>query len=164
VPRVTRSLAAALLLGAALARVAGAADALPTRTVFLAGVAYELEVADDPLTRARGLMGRSEIAPRGGMVFAFPDDAPRAFWMKDCLVDIDIAFLDSRGTVVATHAMRAEPRGPGESEGEYERRLRHYASGVPARFAVELRAGSLARRGLVPGARVDVSAVPLPLR
>ena len=155
-------LAAALLL-LAFARPAAASGALPTRTVFLGGVAYELELAADPETRERGLMGRTEIPARGGMIFAFPDDAPRAFWMKNCLTDIDIAFLDRRGVVVATHRMRAEPlRRPDETEPAYEARLRHYASRAPARFAVELRAGSLERLGLDPGDSVDVSAVPLP--
>jgi hypothetical protein len=59
--------------------------------------------------------------------------------------------------------MRAEPlRRPGESEAAYDARLRRYPSGAPARFAVELQAGSLARLGLRPGASVDVSAVPAP--
>jgi uncharacterized protein len=161
---VSRSLATALVL-LALARPGAALEALPTRTVFVSGVAYELEIAADPATRERGLMGRTEIPARGGMLFAFPDDAPRAFWMKDCLVDIDIAFLDARGVVVATHRMRAEPpRAPGEPEAAYDARLRHYPSGAPARFAVELRAGSLAQLGLDPGDAVDVSAVALPLR
>lgn len=161
---MSRPLAVALLL-LALARPGAGFEALPTRTVFLSGTAYELELASDPASRERGLMGRTEIPARGGMLFAFPDDAPRAFWMKDCLIDIDIAFLDARGVVVATHRMRAEPpRRLDESEAAYAARLRHYASGVPARFAVELRAGSLAQLGLDPGDPVDVSAVPLPRR
>lgn len=160
---MTARVAAALLL-LALARPAAAQGGLPTRTLLLAGVAYELELAADPASRERGLMGRGEIPPRGGMLFAFPDDAPRAFWMKGCLVDIDIAFLDRRGVVVATHRMRAEPaRLSGESEAAYEGRLRHYASGLPARFAVELRAGSLVRLGLRPGSEVDVRGVALPV-
>jgi uncharacterized membrane protein (UPF0127 family) len=161
---VTLRLAAALLL-LIFARPAAGQGGLPTRTLLLAGVAYELELAADPASRERGLMGRAEIPARGGMLFAFPDDAPRAFWMKDCLVDIDVAFLDRSGVVVATHRMRAEPpRRPGEGEAAYEARLRHYASGLPARFAVELRAGSLQRLGLGPGDAVDVRGVPLPLR
>jgi hypothetical protein len=159
---VTSRLAAGLLL-LALARAAAALDAAaPLHTVFLAGAAYQVELASDPRARERGLMGRSDIPPRGGMLFVFPDDAPRAFWMKNCLVDIDVAFLDARGRVVATHRMRAEPpQAGGESDAAYEGRLRHYPSGAPARFALELRAGSLARLGLGPGDEVDLNGVPL---
>lgn len=157
----------ALLAGLALAglALAGAAGAQPlaTQRVFLSGVAFELELAADPATRERGLSGRSAIEPRGGMLFVFPDDAPRTFWMRDCKVDIDVAFLDRGGRVVAAHRMRAEPpRQPHESEAQYLSRLRHYASRAPARFAVELRAGTLAQLGLGVGSRVDVTGIPLP--
>jgi uncharacterized membrane protein (UPF0127 family) len=158
---MTLRIAAALLL-LALAHPGAAQGTLATRTVFLGCVAYELELAVDPATRERGLMGRTELPARGGMLFAFPDDAPRAFWMKNCLVDIDIAFLDRGGVVVATHRMRAEPpRRPEESEAVYEGRLRHYPSGAPARFAVELSAAPRAPRPR-PGRSVDVTAFRCP--
>ena len=151
------------LLTALLLAVATAAQPLAPLRVFLSGVAYDLELAADPASRERGLSGRTAIEPRGGMLFAFPDDAPRTFWMRDCLVDIDIVFLDRSGRVVAAHRMRAEPaRQPHESAEQYLLRLRHYPSLAPARFAVELRAGSLSQLGLSVGSRVDVTGIALP--
>lgn len=149
---------------AALALAAPApAQPLATRRVFLSGIAYELEVASDPVTRERGLSGRDVIQPRGGMLFVFPDDAPRVFWMRDCKVDMDIAFLDRSGRIVAAHRMRAEPlRQAAEAEEQYLMRLRRYASNGPARFAVELRAGSLSQLGLAVGGLVDVTGIALP--
>ena len=150
-----------LLAALALAAPAGA-QPLATRRVFLSSVAYELEVASDPASRERGLMGRDAIDPRGGMLFIFPDDAPRVFWMRDCKVDIDIVFLDLSGRVVAAHRMRAEPlRQPQEGEEQYLSRLRRYASNAPARFAIELRAGSLSQLGLSLGSLVDVTGIAL---
>jgi uncharacterized membrane protein (UPF0127 family) len=152
----------ALLLGAALA-AASAAQPLATRRVFLSGIAYELEIASDPATRTRGLSDRDAIDARGGMLFVFPDDATRVFWMRDCKVDIDIAFLDRSGRVVAAHRMKVEPpRLPSESDTEYLSRLRQYPSLAPARFAVELRAGSLSALGLSVGSLVDVTGIALP--
>jgi uncharacterized membrane protein (UPF0127 family) len=149
-----------LLVGLASAAAGGAP--LATRQLFLAGVPFELEVAADPASRERGLMGRAEVDPRGGMLFVFPDEAPRTFWMRDCLVDIDIAFLDARGRVTASYTMRAEPpQGKEESEARYFARLRQYPSLAPARYAVELRAGTLARLGLRAGGSVDVTGIPL---
>ena len=81
--------AIALLLGIALG-AASAAQPLATQRVFISGIAYEVEVASDPVTRERGLSGRDSIDPRGGMLFVFPDDAPRVFWMRDCKVNIDM--------------------------------------------------------------------------
>jgi uncharacterized protein len=147
---------------ALLLAVAAPAQPLATRTLFLSGTAYQLEVAADPATREHGLMGRSSIDARGGMLFVFPDDAPRVFWMRDCLVDIDILFLDRTGRVVGAHRMKAEPpRQPGESEAHYLGRLHNYPSFGPARFAVELSAGSLAQLGLSVGSKVDVTGIAL---
>lgn len=140
-----------------------AAQPLATVDVRLGGVNHRLELAADPATREHGLMGRREIDATGGMLFAFPDDAPRQFWMRDCLVDLDIAFLDRGGRIVAVHRMKAEPpRAPGESEGQYLGRLRGYPSFAPARFAIELRAGTLAARRLSVGDEVDLAGVALP--
>ncbi len=154
--------ATAILLGLALA-AAAAAQPLATRRMFLSGIAYEVAVASDPVTRTRGLSGRDAIEPRGGMLFVFPDDASRTFWMRDCKVDIDIAFLDRSGRVVAAHRMQVEPpRAGGESEQAYLSRLRQYPSMAPARFALELRAGSLSALGLAVGSLVDVTGIALP--
>jgi hypothetical protein len=140
-----------------------AAQPLATASVRLGGVTHQLEVASHPASRARGLMGRTDVPATGGMLFVFPDDAPRQFWMRDCLVDIDVAFLDRQGRIVATHRMKVEPpRRPGESEEQYQGRLRAYPSLAPARFAIELRAGTLVARGLSVGDHVDLSGVALP--
>lgn len=139
------------------------AQPLAKQQVFLSGIAYQLEVVADPASRTQGLTGRDAIEARGGMLFVFPDDAPRIFWMRGCKVDIDLAFLDRTGRVVSAHRMRAEPpRQPHESEEQYQGRLRLYPSLAPARFAIELRAGSLSMLGLSVASRVDVTGIPLP--
>ncbi len=119
----------------------------PTAEVVeIAGERFTLELALDEPARIRGLMERAEIEPGNGMLFVFPDSRERSFWMANCLADIDLMFLDTRGTVTAVHEMKTEsPQGPDESQYEYERRLPHYWSNGPARFAIELTAGSLDR-------------------
>ncbi len=123
-----------------------------TEQVAITGRTYTLEIAADPAARALGLMGRPSVAERGGMIFIFPREGYRSFWMKNCLIDIDIAFLDRRGRIVAIHRMKAEPpRRDGETDAEYEARLPGYPSRRPAQFAIELRAGSLDALTLEPG-------------
>ncbi len=134
-------------------------DGVERVTVEIAGETFRLELAADPGTRIQGLMGRPEIARDGGMLFVFPDVGLRSFWMKDCLTDMDILFLDASGRVTATHEMTVEPpRRPDESQLAYELRLRSYPSRLPAQFAIELAPGSLDRLGIRAG---DV--VPLDL-
>jgi uncharacterized membrane protein (UPF0127 family) len=66
--------------------------------------------------------------------------------MEDCLVDMDIIFLDPQGRVTAAHEMKVEPpRRSNETQPAYQRRLRGYRSVYPAQFASERRAGAIAR-------------------
>jgi uncharacterized membrane protein (UPF0127 family) len=114
-----------------------------------------LEVAADPASRARGLMGRTEVPPGRGMVFLYPDDVRESFWMKDTLVPLSIAFVAADGRVVSVAEMtpcRADP-------------CPTYAPAGPYRYAVELRAGAFPAAGVGAGDRVvpeDPSSLPEP--
>lgn len=120
--------------------------AIQSVTIDIAGETYQLELALNRYDRERGLMDRNSITDHGGMLFVFPDSKERSFWMKDCFIDIDLMFLDSRGTVMSVHRMLFEtPRGDNESPWIYEARLEHYWSNGPSRFAIELSAGSIER-------------------
>ncbi len=120
-----------------------------TEQVIIAGELFHLEMASDDSTRIKGLMGRTEIASDGGMLFVFPTSQVRQFWMGYCLVDIDIMFLDPNGRVTAIHTMKTEaPRKEDESESAYSARLAGYPSVYAAQFAIELRAGSIERLGV----------------
>lgn len=113
---------------------------------------YTLEIAAEFLSRTKGLSGRKEIAERGGMIFVYTNADIRNFWMYECLVDIDIMYLDPKGVVTATHTMKAEPlRQPRETAAAYEARLKRYSSRRPAQFAIELRAGEIKRLEIKPG-------------
>ena len=130
--------------------------------VEIAGEPFELELALDPVSRHRGLSGRDAIEPNGGMLFVSTVERPQAMVMRDCAVPIDVAFLDFSGEVVTIHEMRPElPRRPGESQREYESRLRVYESGAPAGFAIETAGGRLDEVGLRVGDSVvfDIARV-----
>jgi uncharacterized membrane protein (UPF0127 family) len=120
-----------------------------TATVEIAGERFTLEIAADDESRARGLQGRMGIPADGGMLFVFPRPLRQAFWMEDCLVDIDVIYLDAQGRVTAAHTMKVEPpRRSTETEAAYQRRLRKYPSVYPAQFAIELKAGTIDRLGI----------------
>lgn len=114
--------------------------------VSISGEVFTLELMLDNSSRTNGMMLRTEITRNGGMLFVFPDSIRRSFWMKNCLVDIDLIFLDSRGTITTLYEMPVEPpKGEQESQRLYEARLRHFYSNGPSRFAIELQAGSIKR-------------------
>jgi len=50
-----------------------------------------LEIMSSPNAISTGMMGRKSL--NGGMLFLFSDVAERSFWMKDCLISLDIIFI-----------------------------------------------------------------------
>lgn len=122
----------------------GNAGNLRKETVVIKGHTFKLEVAATDKTREDGLMYRTEIAEDGGMLFAFPRPDLRAFWMGNCLVDMDIMFLDQSGRITAMHRMKKEPpRREDETDTQYRNRMPSYSSRLPAQFAIELQSGWL---------------------
>jgi uncharacterized membrane protein (UPF0127 family) len=133
----------------------GAQSKSLTATIPIGNEIFYVEIVNTNQTRAQGLMHRTEIPKDGGMLFVFPDSILRSFWMKNCLIPMDLIFLDSRGTITATHEMPIEdPQNEAESEWEYDNRLSHYWSNSPARFAIELQSGSIKRLGLKVNERI----------
>jgi uncharacterized membrane protein (UPF0127 family) len=118
-------------------------------------VTVRLEVAADPPTRARGLMGRREVPAGAGMVFLYPSDVAESYWMKNTLVPLSIAYVAGDGRVVSVAEMTPCTADPCPS----------YAPAGPYRYAVELAAGAFREAGVGPGAKVvpvDPAALPEP--
>lgn len=59
-----------------------------------------VEIADTPEERRVGLMNRETLPAGAGMLFLFPEDTEAGFWMKDTLVPLSIAFIDSAGQII----------------------------------------------------------------
>lgn len=135
---------------------AGTADGRPVVATFADGdrrlAALTLVVADTPDERRRGLMDRSGI-PEDGMVFVYPDEAPRRFWMKDTRIPLDMIFVADDGTVV--HVAHASPPPEGRDDAD----LRRYG-GVPARYVVEVERGTANATGIRPGTTVSFDPRP----
>jgi uncharacterized membrane protein (UPF0127 family) len=129
----------------------------PTTMAVKAGdKTFTCRVALDPDSRELGMGGVTAIGPDEGMLFAFPDAQERTFWMRGCVIDLDIAFMDAMGFVTAVHTMPKEPpQGPDESEEAYRARLVRYPSAGRAKYALEVAPGTLAPLGIRRGSRID---------
>jgi len=123
-----------------------------TARVEIKGRTFELEIVADQASRVKGMGGRGSVPESGGMLFVFPESRVRRFIMRDCLVDLDIIFLDAAGRVVATHHMPVEePRREDETLAQYERRLTQYPSRFNSKYVIEIRGGLLEELGLEAG-------------
>ena len=125
---------------------------LPVCTMHFAGKPFKMEIAATSAHREQGLGGRAQLLPNTGMLFVHPSAALRSYWMKNCLFDMDIAYLDAKGKIVAMYTMTREPpRRPGESIRNYKNRLKKYLSNTPAQYAIELQPGLMKKLGLHVG-------------
>ncbi|MGI8924677.1 MAG: DUF192 domain-containing protein, partial [Fimbriimonadales bacterium] len=70
--------------------------------ISVKGKTLNVYVADDQDKQAEGLMfvKYDQLGANEGMIFVFPDELPRSFWMKNTLIPLDIAYLKSDGTVL----------------------------------------------------------------
>ena len=134
-----------------------AQSGLPIENVKIQGTDFALEVAANEKDIAKGLGKRNEIPAKTGMIFVFSAGNDRSFWMIDCLVDMDIAYLAPDGTVLTIYTMKMEaPRGEKESQHEYEGRLKRYRSGPGAQFAIETPAGTNDALKIKPGVKIPI--------
>ncbi len=127
-------------------------DNLQKVRMTIRGQAFELWVADEPAVTTRGLMfvTREEMAPlpdgtERGMLFVFQYESRQSFWMKNTIIPLDIAYINSSGEVVSVHTMAPLDVRPGQ-----------YPSGSPAKYAIEVNANVFVDLGLESGDKVEI--------
>lgn len=130
----------ALVLTLAVAPVAG--EELPKLPLAIGGHALTAEVAATPSTRTVGLMNRFSLKPDHGMLFVFSAPQPLSFWMKNTYIALSIAFIDPSGRIVNIEDMAPQTETP-------------HRSAAPSLYALEMKKGWFAERGIGPGDRVD---------
>lgn len=127
-------------------------DKLGTVSVQIKAQPFQLWVADEWPEQERGLMFVTveRMAPLAdgtgrGMIFVFDHEQPLSFWMKNTIIPLDIAYVDSKGTVLNTYTMAA-----------LDERAGQYPSNGAARYAIEVNAGVWSRIGLHGGDRIEL--------
>jgi len=123
------------------------APQLPSLTITNSSgerVPVQVEIASTDAERQQGLMGRSALAEDAGMLFVFDHDQPLSFWMKDTLIPLSIAFINSEGRIVDIQDMQPLDETP-------------HASAEPAQYALEVNQGFFGARGVMVGDTVELS-------
>ncbi len=60
---------------------------------------FEVEIADDPYERAKGLMFRESLGDGKGMLFMFDEENIYPFWMKNTNIPLDIIWIYGNGSI-----------------------------------------------------------------
>lgn len=100
---------------------------------------FFVEIANDPDSRAQGLMYRETLARTAGMLFVYDTPAQLGFWMRNTLIPLDLLFVDERGRIIHIHH-NAQPLDETVI----------YSNGL-ATAVLEINGGMAAQFGIGPG-------------
>ncbi len=96
------------------------------------------EVAQTSQQQQIGMMYRKEMGANEGMLFADGQASQRCFWMRNTLLPLSIAFIGDDGSIVNIADMQPQSDAS-------------HCSAKPVRYALEMRQGWFAKRGIKAG-------------
>jgi len=114
----------------------------PPSSVTINGQSFQVELADTEPKRTVGLMFRKELPERTGMLFIFDKADLYPFWMQNTYISLDIIYLDEQKRIINVCTMPPLT----ESTCRPDR---------PARYVLELSAGSAKQYNLEPGQQAE---------
>ncbi|MGH7540758.1 MAG: DUF192 domain-containing protein, partial [Gemmatimonadota bacterium] len=111
-------------------------------TIRVGGHEVRVEIAESEEERQRGLMHRESLPQDEGMLFVYPTERRLGFWMRNTLIPLDIAYIDSEGRIVDIQQM-----APLDETTRYSRQ--------PAMYALEMNEGWFEAHDVGVGDRVE---------
>jgi len=115
--------------------------------VELKGERFSVELAQTQQKQALGLMFRESMPQDHGMLFLFPVEAMRSFWMKNTRIPLDIMYFDKDLKMVSISA---------NTQPCKVSRCPSYPSKAPAQYVLELNAGTAEELGVGLGDRLSL--------
>ncbi len=102
----------------------------------------DIEFADNEFKRAQGLMYRTEMEEKQGMLFVFVHEELQSFWMKNTVLSLDMIFINSKLEIVTIHKNTI----PYTEES--------YPSTAPAQYVLETIAGYTSKYNIKVGDKI----------
>ena len=104
---------------------------------------FNVEIADTPELREKGLMYVKSLSENDGMLFIFPESGKHSFWMKNTLIPLDIIWINVDKEIVFIKG-NVQPCLASEV-------CVGIVPNQDAKYVLELKAGSVDRIGLQGG-------------
>lgn len=114
------------------------------RDVYGGAHAFDAEVAESEPAQTRGMMWRKELPAGKAMLFIFPDEQVRSFWMRNTLIPLDMIFISADKTIVGIVAQAAP------------KTLTSRSVGAPSKYVLEVAGGWCEKQGVRAGSRVQI--------
>ena len=102
----------------------------------------DIELANNDIDRAKGLMFRQHMNENEGMLFIMKDYEPQSFWMKNTYISLDIIYVDSDFNIVKIYR---------STKPFSERPLNSFKS---SKYVVEVNSGFCVRHGITIGSKI----------
>lgn len=106
-----------------------------------------MQVAAQPDEMQRGLMYRQSMGEDEGMIFVFEKPQRMSFWMRNTEIPLDIGYFDPRGVLKEIYPMYPHDENAVKSRSS------------TLQFCLEMNQGWYARKGIRPGAQLDMKAL-----
>lgn len=112
---------------------------LQTMKLYVGMKELTAELALKPVEILTGMMWRTNMPDGDGMLFVFADATPRAFYMRNTVVPLSLAYIDPDGVIAEIHDLhpRVETSVPSKAEN--------------IQYVLEVPQGWFARNQIVPG-------------
>jgi uncharacterized membrane protein (UPF0127 family) len=135
-----------LIAAVGLLLVSCNASSLPVRELTVGKVVFHTEIASTPVDREHGLMQRATLAETDAMLFVFPEESQRVFWMKDTPLPLSIAYINKQGVIKEILDMKPYSLAP-----------------VPSlhavMYALEVNQGAFSRLGVSVGDKMNLEGL-----
>ncbi len=111
---------------------------------FTAGMyVIQAEIASTEAQRELGLMNRKQMGSNEGMMFIFDRPAAVCMWMKNTLLPLSVAFIDSSGVI-----LNIEEMAPLTDT--------NHCAVKAAEYALEMNAEWFKRKNIKPGSKIEL--------
>lgn len=107
----------------------------------------DIEIADDEYKTQTGLMYRDNLGQNQGMLFVFPNEDLRSFYMKNTKISLDIIYIDADKTIVSFQK-NAKPFNEAS-----------LPSNVAAKYVLEINAGLADKWQLEVGDKIEYQRI-----
>ena len=115
-------------------------------TVKINNASIKAEIADNPITKTKGLMFRKSLSENEGMLFVFDDEGHHSFWMMNMSFPLDIIWINGEKKVVYI-VKDAKPCGLICKD--------FYASEEKAKYVLEVNANFTTKNKIKVGTKVN---------
>jgi len=123
-------------------------------TVMIGPAVFTVQVAENHLSRAKGLSGQLGLPDNHGMLFVFESPSIQTFWMKDMLFPIDIVWISDTCLVDSITPDIPIPLGSLEAD-----KLPKYQSNNPVKYVLEITQGQTEIQDIKAGDPVSFQGV-----